>query len=226
MIILGIDSSTDAGGVALATPEGILGEISLHKGRSHSMTLAPMVRDLLSLAGLTLKDLGGIAVNSGPGSFTGIRIGLSLGASLALGAELPTVGISALEALEWKGRGLPGVQTLPLIRARGEEAYVRLDGEETVLSLEELMARLSREEPLLVLGDGAEAFGTALRDAGFQVPDIPSGAFASGAAATASCGLLALSGGRGGGPEDLHPNYLRRPEAELQLERKLRGGNA
>ena len=65
------------------------------------------------------------------------------------------------------------------------------------------------------------AFGEAFREKGFQVPAPPLGAFASGAAATASCGLLALAEGRGGAPEALHPNYLRRPEAELQLERKL-----
>ena len=135
-LLLGIDTCGPTGSVALGRLAGrdleILGQTEL-EGRSYSATLVAAVAELLAKAGVALKDLGGIVAVHGPGSFTGVRVGLSAVKGLAEGAQIPVVAISRLQVLSRKA----GVPTAALDAHRGE-VFLRL--EEQALRPRELLA--------------------------------------------------------------------------------------
>jgi tRNA threonylcarbamoyladenosine biosynthesis protein TsaB len=124
-LILAIDTCGPTGSVALGRLAGrdleILGQIEL-EGKTYSATLVAAVAELLKSAGTELRDLGGIIVVNGPGSFTGVRVGLSAVKGLAEGAEIPVVALSRLEVLSRKS----GVPSAALDAHRGE-VYLRLE---------------------------------------------------------------------------------------------------
>ncbi|MGD0736872.1 MAG: tRNA (adenosine(37)-N6)-threonylcarbamoyltransferase complex dimerization subunit type 1 TsaB [Terracidiphilus sp.] len=125
MLLLAIDTCGPTGSVALARLAGrdleILGQTEL-EGRSYSATLVAAVRDLLKLAGISLNDVGGIVAVSGPGSFTGVRVGLAAVKGLAESAQIPVVAVSRLEVLARKS----GVPSAALDAHRGE-VFLRLE---------------------------------------------------------------------------------------------------
>jgi tRNA threonylcarbamoyladenosine biosynthesis protein TsaB len=124
-LILAIDTCGPTGSVALGRLAGrdleILGQIEL-EGKTYSATLVAAVAELLKSAGTELRDLGGIIVVNGPGSFTGVRVGLSAVKGLAEGTEIPVVALSRLEVLSRKS----GVPSAALDAHRGE-VYLRLE---------------------------------------------------------------------------------------------------
>jgi tRNA threonylcarbamoyladenosine biosynthesis protein TsaB len=124
-LLLAIDTCGPTGSVALGRLAGrdleILGQIDL-EGKTYSATLVAAVAELLKSAGTELRDLGGIIVVNGPGSFTGVRVGLSAVKGLAEGAEIPVVALSRLEVLSRKS----GVPSAALDAHRGE-VYLRLE---------------------------------------------------------------------------------------------------
>ena len=101
MKILALESSAVAASAALCEDEMLLGQTYLHTGLTHSQTLLPMAAGLLEQCGLKPQDLDLIAVAAGPGSFTGLRIGVAAAKGLAWAAELPCAGCSTLEAMAW-----------------------------------------------------------------------------------------------------------------------------
>ena len=106
MKILALESSAVAASAALCEDEMLLGQTYLHTGLTHSQTLLPMAAGLLEQCGLKPQDLDLIAVAAGPGSFTGLRIGVAAAKGLAWAAELPCAGCSTLEAMAWRGAAL------------------------------------------------------------------------------------------------------------------------
>lgn len=140
MLLLGVDSCGPVGSVALGRLAGrdleILGQIEL-EGRSYSSTLVGAVAELLAAAGVGLKDLGGIIAVNGPGSFTGVRVGLSAVKGLAEPGQIPVVAISRLAVLSRKA----GVPSAALDAHRGE-LYLRLER--------------ARQEPTELLAGAAE----------------------------------------------------------------------
>ena len=108
MKILALESSAVAASAALCEDEMLLGQTYLHTGLTHSQTLLPMAADLLEQCGLKPQDLDLIAVATGPGSFTGLRIGVAAAKGLAWAAELPCAGCSTLEAMAWSLAGFQG----------------------------------------------------------------------------------------------------------------------
>ena len=161
MLVLGIESSTTQGGVAIVGEDRVLCETILNVEVTHSERLLPAVDRALGEARISLEALGGIAVSIGPGSFTGLRIGLSTAKGLAYATGLPLVGVPTLEAMAWT---LPAArwQICPVLDARKQEVYAALfrhetDGlrritEDSALAPEDL-CRLIRN-PTLFLGDG------------------------------------------------------------------------
>jgi tRNA threonylcarbamoyladenosine biosynthesis protein TsaB len=97
--ILGIETSTAAGSLALVEDGRRIGEAEIDTRLNHSARLLPVLDELLRRAGWTVSDLGGVGVGVGPGSFTGIRVGLAAGQGLALGAAIPLVGVGSFPAL-------------------------------------------------------------------------------------------------------------------------------
>ena len=166
MLILAFESSAKAASVALLQDGRLLSQSIQISGLTHSRTLLPMAEDLLKNTGLTLADVDAIAVAQGPGSFTGIRIGVSTVKGLCWGAEKPCVGVSTLEAMAWHGLAAGGL-ICPVMDARRAQVYnalfrieegrpVRLCPDRAI-ALEELEKELRvLGESVFLVGDGAE----------------------------------------------------------------------
>lgn len=169
--ILAIDTSTDACSVAILTPSGIQ-QVHTIAPREHTQRLLPSVEGLLAESGLSLKQFDAIAFGVGPGSFTGLRIGLSTAQGLAYGADLPLIPISTLKAMAQTAMrvGLAEVSQVivPMIDARMNEVYCsayQQDQEtgqlvelqkETIISPEDVIASpwLSEMQGFAAVGSG------------------------------------------------------------------------
>jgi tRNA threonylcarbamoyladenosine biosynthesis protein TsaB len=138
LLVLAIDTCGPAGSVALGRLRGdeveILGRVEL-EGRTYSARLVAAVGDLLASHGLKLRDVGCIVAVSGPGSFTGVRVGLSAVKGFVMGAEMPVVAVSRLEVLSGKA----GMDAAALDAHRGE-VFLRVGGGELLAGVEELSA--------------------------------------------------------------------------------------
>ena len=166
MLVLGIETSTMQGGVALVGSEGLISEHTLNVRATHTERLLPAIDRMLHDAGLGLDALSGLAVSMGPGSFTGLRIGLSTVKGLAYATGLPVVGVPSLEALAWT---LPYTawQVCPVLDARKQEVYAalfRYEGQELVRVMEDvalapevLCGKIRRRT--VFLGDGLAVYG-------------------------------------------------------------------
>ncbi len=164
MKILALDSSAVVASVALCEDDKLLAEYTLNNGNTHSETLLPMVESILRHWGITAKEIDLFAVSSGPGSFTGVRIGAATLKGLAFGSQKPCVGVSTLEAIATNLTVLPAL-ICPVMNARRGQVYTALfrsDGQnlsrlmpDSALSIAELDALLSQYgEPVCLCGDG------------------------------------------------------------------------
>ena len=164
MKVLALESATLSGGAALVDGERLLGEITLDVAVTHSERLMAAVDRLVAECGFSPRDLDGLAVSIGPGSFTGLRVGLATVKGLALALDLPIAPVPTLDALAAR---LPFAEAAvcPILDARKGEVYLSLyrwDGQEMVrnwdylaLTPEAAAARL--EAPVILLGDGIAA---------------------------------------------------------------------
>ncbi|MGB4125250.1 MAG: tRNA (adenosine(37)-N6)-threonylcarbamoyltransferase complex dimerization subunit type 1 TsaB, partial [Dethiobacteria bacterium] len=178
LLILGIDTTTLACSVALLDDEALLAEFTLNIRKTHSERLMPLIDALLKESSIEREQLQAVAVAAGPGSFTGIRIGVSTARALAQGLAIPAVGVSTLQALA-EAVPSPGALICPLLDARRNELYSALYRREPAppRSLELLIPpaavelgpfteRLKRYgEPIIFVGEGLAAHGPALASA-------------------------------------------------------------
>jgi len=228
MLVLGIETSTRQGGVAIIGADRVVCEIVLNVEVTHSERLLPAVDRALDEARTTLEVLGGIAVSIGPGSFTGLRIGLSTAKGLAYATGLPLVGVPTLEAMAWT---LPAArwQVCPVLDARKQEVYAALfrhepEGlrrmmDDAAMAPEDL-CRLIRN-PTLFLGDGVDAYGALFRERlGDRVLLPPLASRGARPACVAELGRRRLLRGERDAPDSLVPRYLRPSEAELRRRRE------
>jgi tRNA threonylcarbamoyladenosine biosynthesis protein TsaB len=212
-LLLAMDTCGPMGSVALGRLAGrdleILGQTEL-EGRSCAATLVGAVADLLAGAGVTLKDLGGIVAVSGPGSFTGVRVGLSAAKGLAEPSQIPVVALSRLQVLSCKA----GVPAAALDAHRGE-VYLRLEEvgqepRELLAGRQELM--LVKPAPLRVaVCDESAAALLAVEWPETQLAEVP----APLAADALRLGESRLVAGGNADLETLDGNYLRRSDAEI-----------
>jgi len=231
VFFLALDTATRDTSVALLDGERTLAELC-QPARSHSRTLLPLIDRLLTEAGLSREQLEGVAVGVGPGSFTGVRIGLTVAKALAFAGRLHLVGVSSLRALAENGRGLAEV-VCPAIDALKDEVYAAsyrfAPGRESQLeppearSPQRWAASLAAEhERLVVVGSGfaryREVFTAAL-GAGLVVSDDPS-AHRMSAAALGRLAHPRLEQGPYDDPRELEPTYCRLSEAELARKRR------
>jgi tRNA threonylcarbamoyladenosine biosynthesis protein TsaB len=122
MRLLALDTATEACSVALLTEEGVL-SASVEIGRGHAQEILRMVEGILAEGGTTLARLSGIAAGIGPGSFTGVRVGVAVAQGLAFGADLPVVPVTSLEALAMRSIGRGAECVLACLDARMGEVY-------------------------------------------------------------------------------------------------------
>ncbi len=223
MKILAFDSSAKVAAVSICTEDKILAETVLDTGLTHSQTLLPICAALLESAQTDISKIDAFAVAAGPGSFTGLRIGLAAVKGLAFQADKPCYSVSTLEALAYNLHGMDGI-VCPVMDARRGQVYNALfslaDGKVTRLcgdravSIEELSAELAGyTEPIWLCGDGAElCFGKMPnRTENIRLaPPALRRQRASGVAAAAFHGGEAVSS------RALTPQYLRLPQAERE----------
>lgn len=126
MHILALDTTTERSSVAISDGIRLLAEYNFAHSRDLSRRLMLIITDMLRDCGLTMKDLGGVAVSTGPGSFTGLRIGVVTAKSLAQALNIPIVGVSSLDLLAHQFDYLPGQLICPVIRVRKGEVYTAL----------------------------------------------------------------------------------------------------
>lgn len=165
MLILAFESSSKPASVALVRDGKLLAQTLQVSALTHSRTLLPMAEDLLKNTSVELSEIDAIAVAHGPGSFTGIRIGVSTVKGLCWGAEKPCVGVSTLEAMAWHGMAAGGM-ICPVMDARRSQVYNALfhieDGKpvrlcpDRAIALEDLAKELREiNEDVFLVGDGA-----------------------------------------------------------------------
>lgn len=127
MIVLGIDTSTDILDLAICSDNKLVANYRMFKkGITHSAIIIPVLKDILKTAGLDLKELEGISICIGPGSFTGLRIGLATAKGLSFSLSLPIVGINSLESYAFSWKSILSGIFCPIIKARKDEYYYTL----------------------------------------------------------------------------------------------------
>ena len=176
MKILALESSALAASAALWAEGKCVGLYLQNCGLTHSETLLPMAENLMKGCGVPLSELDLIAVARGPGSFTGVRIGVATAKGLSWGLDKPCCGVSTLEAMAWQGAHLGGKLLCCCMDARRGQVYnalFRAEGgslrrlrEDRAVSLDELLRDLP-EAPVL-LGDGAALTAKAMEEAGLE----------------------------------------------------------
>ena len=232
MLILAFETSAKAASVALLEDGKLLGESYQNTGLTHSQTLMVMAEDMLSQCGKTVADVTAAAVAAGPGSFTGVRIGVAAAKGFAWGREIPCYGVSTLEAMALS-LGVYQGYVCPCMDARRSQVYnalfyvnqgaVERVTEDRAISLAELGAELkSLKEPIFLVGDGSNlCYNTLLESVPSLVlpPEHRMHQRASGVA------LAARNMAEAGDPGDanaLTPNYLRLSQAERERAERMK----
>jgi len=228
MKVLGIETATKTGGVALLSAAGVVAEYTLSIEVTHSERLMATVERMLSDTGTPLSEVDGFAVSVGPGSFTGLRIGAATAKALAFATGRPVAAVPTLMALAWN---VPhaAVPVCPLLDAKKQEVYAGVyrtasGGIETViepsvLPLADLAARLAG--PTVFTGEASLVFRREIeRLLGGSARFAPLAAVVPSAASVAELGRQELLAGRASDPDTLAPVYIRRPEAEVAWEKR------
>ena len=228
MKILALESSAKAASVAVSDGNTVISQYFQSSGLTHSRTLLSMAQDILTNMELGMPDIDGVAVAVGPGSFTGIRIGLAAAKGLAWGAEKPLCGVSTLEAMAYLCPR-EDVIICPVMDARRNQVYnarfITSNGmitrltEDRAISLDDLASEIKIDEkPHFLLGDGALMCYNYLMETGANVmlaPDTNRLQNAWGVCRAAS------ASGRFVSPDEIVPNYLRLSQAERERLARL-----
>ena len=230
MLILAFETSAKAASVALLEDGKLLGESYQNTGLTHSQTIMVMAEDLLKQCGKTVSDVTAVAVANGPGSFTGIRIGVAAAKGFAWGAELPCCGTSTLASMA-VGLGIWQGYVCPVMDARRSQVYNALFHvdcgkytrirEDRAISLRELGEDVKNlSEPIFLVGDGSLLCYNTLLE---KVPALvlpPEHRLHQRAAGVALAARGMLESGLP--PEPLVPNYLRLSQAERERNERLK----
>lgn len=231
MKILALESSAVSASVALTEDEKLVAQSFQNCGLTHSRTLLPMAEALLQNCGVTLADVDAIAVAHGPGSFTGVRIGVATVKGLALGADKPCLGVSTLDAMAHGARALGG-RLCCVMDARAGQVYNALfevrDGQicrlcdDRALKLTDLGEEIGAA-PYFLVGDGAELCYNTLKETFSGLRLAPSELRYPTGYGVAAAALPLLRAGQTCTPQALDAFYLRRPQAERERMKRLSG---
>ena len=227
MRILALESSALAASVALVEDGTLKAQNMQQAGLTHSKTLLPMIHALFTTLGQTLDDVDKIAVAIGPGSFTGIRIGLSTAKGLAWAKDKPLAGVSTLEAMAHQAKHLsPGI-ICPVMDARRNQVYnalfaykedklIRLT-EDRAIAIEALFSEPDFHENYILVGDGAALCHAYLRAQGRNTQILPEHLVQQTAWGVAMAALELP----GESAHSVSPNYIRPSQAERERLEKM-----
>lgn len=238
MRVLAVDTCGKSCSVAVADGGDLAAEVFTRRRQTHSRHLVPMVEMALEISGLRPEEVDAFAVTRGPGSFTGLRIGMSTVKGMAMGARKPVVGVSSLEALAWPVAVAGGLVCAVLDAGKGEvygACYRFPEGfsgrvpetgpedppfqpviEERVLSPGDLLSKIV--SPCTFVGDGVRAHAGLIAERLGRLARFPSDECHDiRASSVARLAFIRLNRVGGAGPEALLPRYLRRSDAELSL---------
>ena len=235
MKILALETSAVACSAALCEDETLLAQSFQNCGLTHSVTLMPMVTDLLRSCGRTLEEAEVIAVAAGPGSFTGLRIGIAAAKGLAWAGDKPCAACSTLESMAWTLAHLEGAEICACMDARRSQVYnarFRASGgtlerlcPDRAVGLDALAAELKIcEKPQILVGDGAVLCYTTLRELGLDVTLAPPHLRFQSAWGVARCALELARAGKLTDAQGLVPSYHRLSQAERERNERLNKG--
>ncbi len=231
MKILAFETSAKAASVALTQEGKLLGESYQNTGLTHSQTLMVMAQDLLRQCGVAISQLDAVAVANGPGSFTGVRIGVAAAKGLAWGAELPCVGVSTLSAMA-VGLGAWQGYVCPVMDARRSQVYNALFHvdcgkytrirEDRAISLQELGEDVKNlSQPIFLVGDGSVLCYNTLSEAVPALVLPPEHRMHQRAVGVALEAQRMMHEGAIPPAAELVPNYLRLSQAERERNERM-----
>lgn len=231
MLILSVESATSAASVALIKDDCLLSEYTLNYKKQHSVLLMTLIDELLKVNDLTIKDVDGFVVSKGPGSFTGLRIGMATVKGLCMGSKKPLISVSTLDGLAFNELNFSGI-ICPIMDALRDNVYTcfykNIDGKLEKLidyshfSISELIEKLTElNEPVIFVGDGIEKHRVYLED---NMRNIRFSSGSNSFAKASSLGEVGLQLLKAGFSDDLNgvsPIYLRKSQAEREYDKKM-----
>ena len=230
MITLAFDSTAKAASVAVTDGDKLLALYNIDNGLTQSELLLPMAENMLKNLKLTFDDVGLLACAVGPGSFTGVRIGVALVKGIAFGKNIPCVAVSTLDELAENLAGLDGI-IVPVMDARRQQVYTatyRGNGTtlnkltpDRAIAISDLAEELKEySEPIYLVGDGYDVARRGLIAAGVDVKETPKLLITENAYSVALVANRKYENGETVSDLEIAPTYLRMPQAERErLER-------
>ncbi|MDO4811692.1 MAG: tRNA (adenosine(37)-N6)-threonylcarbamoyltransferase complex dimerization subunit type 1 TsaB [Eubacteriales bacterium] len=227
MKILALETSAKSVSVAVWEDDKVLGSAYQNTGLTHSRTLMPLLDGMLTNSELTLNDMDLIAVAAGPGSFTGLRIGVSAAKGLAWAQDLPCCGVSTLDAMAQNVRHMDGCTVICAMDARRQQVYNALFhvhngalermSPDRAISLEELVAEIKNDgNDKIIVGDGARLCYTYLSEQGIACRMAPPPLIMQNAVGVAQVAREMAQRGETVSAHELVPVYLRLSQAERE----------
>lgn len=230
MKILAFDSTAVSASVALAEYDKLIGSFFINNKLTHSKTLVPMAEDLLKNSNVSLKEIDAFAVNSGPGSFTGVRIGVAAVKGLAFALNKPCVAVSTLDSMAYNLKMLDCIAVC-VMDARCSQVYnanyciskgiITKLCDDRAVSIEELTSELTKyDQRLILVGDGAQICFDKMKEVLPKIEIAQENCRYQNAVSTAFIAEEKYKKGDTVSANDLQPYYLRLPQAERELKKR------
>jgi tRNA threonylcarbamoyladenosine biosynthesis protein TsaB len=222
LYVLGIDTSTMTGGAALLKGEELVGESVLNIRTTHSERLLPALERLLADGGISVKDLNLVSVVTGPGSFTGLRIGVATAKGLSYALNVPAVGVTTLEGYGWQFQHFPGV-VVALVDARREHVFwqafqggspINEPAYDSLQAVLDWCRSEAQSEPLLFAGDGSVHYAEQVK------ASVPAALSLLRPSSVAHLGYRRFLAGEQSDAFALNPTYMRQTEAERKWKER------
>lgn len=230
MLTLAVETSGLTASAAVVENGRVISELNLQHGKTHSQKIVPMLKTMLGIIDKDFKDIDLFAASTGPGSFTGLRIGVVTIKGLAYSLNKPVCGISTLDSMAFLVPDYEGVIS-PMLDARNNQVYTalyrktngrieKLQPEQGIL-IDEWIGKLKSFDKIMILGDGAPLHHEKMKNAlGDGVTMAPAALFFPRAASTAILAEQAYYENKAMSPFDLKPMYVRKSQAERMKELK------
>lgn len=234
MKILAFDSTATSASVAVFDDDNLIGEFFINTKQTHSQTLLPMAESLLKNTKVDVKDIDLFAVNTGPGSFTGVRIGVAAVKGMAMALNKPCVAVSTLDSMAYNLLDV-NCTAVCVMDARCNQVYnanFKVDNgnveklcDDRALSIDELTDELkSVDSHIVLVGDGAKLCFDKMKDAISNIKIASIQNRYQKASSTALVALNLYNNGKTLTAEELMPYYLRLPQAERELKKREESG--